>query len=591
MSELIPSEMQGAAPPENVGFVDKLKNRWLTTAVLGLVGTGVAVIGPGNQEAAHAVDPIKATIGMPFQGKWAWNVAINPPYTDSNSSHPSVHERYGADWTTDIYAAVNTPVKVYGTSNQGIVTFKKSSTSDTCSSKGPNIAGQGLTFDVLVNGAKRGTVKYDHIDPETIGTDPITSGTKIGEVTSETLHNTCFQTRHVHVQFKNVDTNKFACYTDHGKPGQNNIAEGQAIGDIGSQNTGVQQACTTGPIPPTETTVNPVITSLLTPDNGGTRHVFTGTDSGKIYETYWNANTSPTTVPLINMGEDIDGISVQVTPNGDRHLYYGTQNGRVGEVYWGPSTGGNITAGQSTNAIGSPVTALSSELTPDGDQHIISAHANGRLYETYWGNGPIQSPQAYNLGKTVTGLSTQMTGGYDRHIFYGAADGEVGEIYYGPNTGGAHKGMTGNVGTNVTDAAGRITADGTRHVYSVDSAGDIEELWWTANSASPTKNWLTNVGQHPTAVSSQVTPDGRQHVYYGTSFDQSGEVYWGGAGDNGPTLTRVYTDPANKSVSDVSSLITPDGAQNLFIAHGDGSLVARWWNGNASGATPLGTVS
>jgi hypothetical protein len=37
---------------------------------------------------ASATTP-QAVIGMPFTGLWAYNTNVNPPYTDSNSSHPS----------------------------------------------------------------------------------------------------------------------------------------------------------------------------------------------------------------------------------------------------------------------------------------------------------------------------------------------------------------------------------------------------------------------------------------------------------------------------------------------------------------------
>jgi hypothetical protein len=69
------------------------------------------------------------TVGMPFSGKWAYNVNVNPPYDDSNSSHPSVHwtnattQYLWGDWASDFYASEGTPVSLHVTSNDGTVSF------------------------------------------------------------------------------------------------------------------------------------------------------------------------------------------------------------------------------------------------------------------------------------------------------------------------------------------------------------------------------------------------------------------------------------------------------------------------------------
>lgn len=209
------------------------------SAAVGLVATG--------ESPAQANEP-EATVGMPFQGKWAYNALVKPPYTDANSSHPSVHTAHGFDWATDLYAASGTDVRVYGSSSQGAVTFRRSAASDTCSSYGPNVAGKGVTFDVLVNGVDVGDLKYDHLNFLDIGNGPVASGTKIGTVTGERLHPLCFQARHVHIQFRNTGGN-FSCFTDHGQPGIT-LNAGVALGRVGSDNTGAKQRCGPESAPP-----------------------------------------------------------------------------------------------------------------------------------------------------------------------------------------------------------------------------------------------------------------------------------------------------------------------------------------------------
>lgn len=240
---------------ESQNTADRLcGNRWINAVVAGTIALGLVVTPELNEQPASA-ETVQAVVGMPFQGRWAWNRVINPPYTDDNSSHPSVHASYGFDWATDLYAAENTAVKVFGSSPHGTVTFRRNSISDTCSSHGPGIAGKGVTFDVLVNANKVGEVKYDHLDLEDVGSSPISNGTKIGEVTSESLHSSCFQSRHAHVQFKNT-TGNHSCYANHGNAGVS-LNAGDYLGTLGSVNPAARQACdsipSTPPPPPPDT--------------------------------------------------------------------------------------------------------------------------------------------------------------------------------------------------------------------------------------------------------------------------------------------------------------------------------------------------
>jgi surface antigen len=333
--------------------------------------------------------------------------------------------------------------------------------------------------------------------------------------------------------------------------------------------------------------IAPVIDSLVTPD--GVQHVYSGTSTGKIYETWWGPNSpTPTTWLVMNVGSDVNGISGQITPDGVQHVYYGTQTGTVGELWWGPNSNG-VRAGQAAQ-LGAPVTSLSGQVTPDGIQHMYSATADGRLFETWWGANPAVTTQIYNTGRGITALSSQVTPDTFQHLFFGAADGTVGEVWWGPGSNGGHLGYTSNVGTNVTSISSQITGDGVRHIYSADAYGDIEETWWGYGSSGPTTWRIGNVGQHPTSVTSQVTPDNTQHVYYGTSFGQSGELWWG-PNSNGVRGAQVYNDPASVSVSSVSSEITSNSTQNLYVANNSGTLFARWWGYSGSGVSVIGNVS
>jgi hypothetical protein len=248
-TDIIPNQQTDPLPPALVeaspGLFNKLRNKVTTLIAVGTAALALAT-GPNLEEQpAYAVNSKQAVIGMPFTGKWAFTNKVTPPYTDSNSSHPSVHNPYSFQWATDLYGAADTEVRVYGSSPQGPVTFKRVSTLDTCSSYGANIAGSGVTFDVLVDGSRVGQVKYDHLDLVDVGNEPIASGAKVGEITSESLHPSCYQVPHAHIQFKNTEGDQ-SCYMDHGDTGQT-LNAGVALGVLGSSNTNAQEACAETP--------------------------------------------------------------------------------------------------------------------------------------------------------------------------------------------------------------------------------------------------------------------------------------------------------------------------------------------------------
>ncbi len=94
---------------------------------------------------AAAATTESADLGMPFSGKWAYNVFVNPPYTDFNSSHPSAHKiSGGADWATDLYGTSGQAVRLRIANPSGGVSFSWKSTSTSC--------GESTGVNVFVDG-------------------------------------------------------------------------------------------------------------------------------------------------------------------------------------------------------------------------------------------------------------------------------------------------------------------------------------------------------------------------------------------------------------------------------------------------------
>lgn len=197
-------------------------------------------LGPAALVPDHtSATPNQAVIGMPFSGKWAYNTLVSPPYTDVNSSHPSVHHHPGGgDWATDIYAPEGTPVKLnVPVVTGGALSFSWKSTSTSC--------GQSTGVNIIVNGATVGWLYYAHLN-NAVTSGAISNGMQLG-----TVHDWggCNPGVHVHTEFKN--TTNYSCYVDNGQPGVT-LSYGAAFAVLGSSNTGAQQAC--GSVPTGGTT-------------------------------------------------------------------------------------------------------------------------------------------------------------------------------------------------------------------------------------------------------------------------------------------------------------------------------------------------
>jgi len=121
-----------------------------------LVGVGSTSGSTGRETAAAEV-----AIGMPFEGRWAYNIKRKPPYTDRNSSHPSVHALYtnGSDWSTDLYAKEGTQVRLLLSSAAGTVRIERRSSGDSC---GSGVGGSRISYNVYLGAGIRGSLNQTY---------------------------------------------------------------------------------------------------------------------------------------------------------------------------------------------------------------------------------------------------------------------------------------------------------------------------------------------------------------------------------------------------------------------------------------------
>jgi len=86
------------------------------------------------------------------------------------------------------------------------------------------------------------------------------------------------------------------------------------------------------------------VTSQLT-DGGSVQHVYTGTSTGGVYETWWSPTSNGThTSKVGTVSGAVTAISSQVTGGSVQHVYTGTSTGGVYETWWSPTSNGTQTS-------------------------------------------------------------------------------------------------------------------------------------------------------------------------------------------------------------------------------------------------------
>lgn len=385
-AETAPTFIQDAPNPVvHEGFRHKVAETWHKLGRLATVGMLAAGAAIGTFAAEEAADPTpayadaaaKVTIGMPFNGKWAYNTLTGAACGDdaSETSHPSCHNSYGFDWATDLYAGPNTDVRVYGSSPQGTITFKRSSTSDTC---GAGVGGSGVTFDVFSGSNKVGQVKYDHLDLVDVGSGAISSGTKIGNITSETARTSCFQVSHSHLQLKNTE-GKYACYVNHSTSSHTagiSLSQGDSLGFLGSSNTGPKQACSTSEMSGSQQGGSRTLSRPAAIVFNGALNVFARGNDGQIYNQYWNG-TKWTGFASIGGNMNSDPATIV---NGNALNVFAT--GADGQVYTKYNAGNGWSAWASLGATrvkGNPRVAKY-----NGELDVVALGTDGHPYKNTW---------------------------------------------------------------------------------------------------------------------------------------------------------------------------------------------------------------
>jgi hypothetical protein len=185
---------------------------------------------PGAPAAADTGDYIE--VGMPFGGKWAYNVSVEPDahgqYNDATSSHPSVHSTIYStgylfgDWAIDLYP----------TDETGAVKFKVSSNKDMTfawQQYADGDCGQRVGIKVSVANGPSVTLYYEHLN-NAVKTGEITNGMLIGYAKNWGVCNG--NKSHVHFELISGDASNRSCWNSYAVGAT--LTTGDAIGRVES---------------------------------------------------------------------------------------------------------------------------------------------------------------------------------------------------------------------------------------------------------------------------------------------------------------------------------------------------------------------
>lgn len=235
------SEQYPQAPNRrtSIGVMDRLRNRWATVIATGVAAAGVLAFDALSNKPAYAQSSQKATIGMPFEGKWAYS---NPTSAEcgpnsNQTSHPSCHETYFGDWSTDLYAADGTDVKLKA-SGESLSFAWDTSASGSC--------GETRRVKVYSSGTYIGRVHFTHLKNSASTETAPTNGITVGKIADLACNPGAGTENHIHVEFDNANTSTYSCYTNYSNSNYKAglaVSESSSIGILGSSNTSPKEAC------------------------------------------------------------------------------------------------------------------------------------------------------------------------------------------------------------------------------------------------------------------------------------------------------------------------------------------------------------
>ena len=525
-------------------YSERLRALLVAVAMLFGLGAASAVMAtPAHADAAH-----QAVIGMPFAGKWAYNVNVNPPYTDANSSHPSVHAAPGGgDWATDLYASVGTDVKLNIPYATGSLTYSWASSSTSC--------GQSTRLNIFVDGVNVGWLYFAHLN-NAVTSGAISNGMTLGTVKD---WGGCNPGPHVHVEFHNA-TN-FSCYVDNGHPGVA-LTAGSNLGVLGSDNAAARQACSSVPSATVGSASKPAAVTYTT---GAYSELNVFTRGGShIYKDTWNGSSWSGFSDMGGVNFVGDPYAVQFQSeldvfalSSDGHVYKDTWNG-TSWTGWS-SLGGNMAGNPKAIQFNSSY----------GELDVFARGTDGALYKDTW-NGSSWS--GFNSlggsGLAADPSVVQWAGEMDVYI-----RNVYGTVYKDTWNGSSWSGFN-SLGGNVASSPAAVVHGSEMDVFAGSgSDGYMFKNTWNGSSWSGFSSMGGGLG---TAVTpAPISYNGELDVYVRGG---SGQIYkdtWNGSSWSG------YNSLNGPTMSSDASTVQYGSEMDVFATGSDGHVYKDTWNGSS----------
>ncbi len=540
-----------------------------------LFGATAVTVGTATPAAADTTP--EAVIGMPFTGKWAWNVGISPPYTDENSSHPSVHHTPGGgDWATDIYASEGTAVRLMVPYATAALSFSWGTSSTSC--------GTSTRLNVFVGGTNVGWLYFAHLQ------GAVTSGALTNGMTLGTVHNWggCNPGTHVHVEFHN--TTNHSCYVDLGNPGSTNVPLGDAFGVLGSSNAGTREACdsvpsgTTTPTDPSQLGVS----VAFNPTNGQPMVAAQGPNNS-LY-VYWQTSSGSWAGPLGigGAGSTYSAPSVAFNPVTGSPVIAARGPGSRLWIYW-QNANGSWSGPLGVGAAGSTYTAPALAFSPSGNPTIAVQGPSNTLW-TYWTSG---SSWVGPLGVGASGSTFSAPS-----IAFNPVSGLPTVAVQGPSNtlriywqlgGGAWTGPlgVGVVGSTFTTPSLAFNASGQVTIAAQGPSNSLYVYWQTSSGSwagplgvgassstysAPSIAFNTGAAARPTIAAQG--PSNTLRIYW----QQTSGVWTGPLGIAGSGSTYSMPSIAFSSTSSSPTIVTEGPSHSLWA----------YWSSSGSWYGPLG---
>lgn len=536
------------------------------------------VVAQGVNAPSASAAGEQAVIGMPFTGKWAYNTPVNPPYTDNNSSHPSVHHTPGGgDWGTDLYAPSNgTQVRLKVNYPGSNVSFAKISSSTSC--------GSSLRLNIIVNGNVVGWVYYAHMSNVTTSTT-FTNDMVIGTVSDLG----CNPGRHIHVEFKNTQANN-ACYEPH-LVGET-LTSSAALGLLGAQNSGTRQACIdlpSGGSYETRPTVSNTVPWSFTNLDG---------DSGSLAGQQGDIGRGAAAVEYQG---SLQVFYYDATGGNLRHAWKGSSGTWNFETLDGAGGGSgrrdaDLGQNPSVAVYGTSIQVFYYDATSGNLRHAFASLTSGWQFENLDGDAGSIGGQNANVGANseVTVMNGVM------HVFYpNSSSGNLRRAWHDStgwhfhNLDGDAGSIAGQYGSYAPQVGASIAATvqgGKVQVFYYDATNDnLRHAWYNGSTwgfetldgdAGSISGHTGSVGQNPSVAA---TSDGLQLFYYDASGGNlrhawtSSTVGWQFENLDGPSSS---IGPNRHAVGLYSSVHVVNGDVKVFYFDN------RWTNLRQAWASP-----